>query len=694
MLESYTNNFPESVSPQNPTPVTPPPRRRPKKSALAESFLVKYGFKFVLGFVVIIVFLTVVQCDIKKPEAPTWTTNLTIPMMSRTYTMPEIIDKINQPGLGFDDDSNIVFTFSSDIDTFNIDADEMRIDDLSLSFAEHLGLISLALSSPPNQTFHLTDLIAVEGGIIPGTGFDIYYDLPAIADYDWAEVAEGGFYVVLVNDLGIDLTLVQMELADRYYIRSLTNPPLTFPQTIPAGGRDSVYVDVSGQTISSQLAVDLHCETPGGTVLTVDDKMMASSVKMGSLLVSSACAHIPEMTRDIVTHVQIADDNSIISGEMTSGTAVVSIVNSTELDAVIDITLPDFRQGGIPLIRHVSISGNQSRQIFIDLSNCTFEPLDQTHPQDIECHAYASIDSTAPAKVIVSDDDSISVNIAITSVEFASLEGTFNSTEAQFDNVDLEIDLPRGFSEIQLLNALLTLHIENAFNLDGDISITVEGSNGQSLVIDTTIAAGSATEPSVTLIVKDDLADFLNPVPEAITVSGSAGFSGTGRITPDDYLFATVHIASPMEMMIGGATFEGDLTSEDIDQKNIDKITNHVLEARVISSIENHLPLGASVDIYLGGDSATILDNPQVVISLYVDAGAFDENGNVITSTSSENIIVLDSLDIKVLENPVLYTAQMISLNSTEGQAVKINLDDYIHVSAIVEVDYRFDGEF
>lgn len=682
------------MSPQNPTPAPPPPRRRPKKSALAESFLVKYGFKFVLGFVVIIVFLTVVQCDIKKPEAPTWTTNLTIPMMSRTYTMPEIIDKINQPGLGFDDDSNIVFNYSSDIDTFNIDADEMRIDDLSLSFAEHLGLISLDLSSPPNQTFHLTDLIAVEGGIIPGTGFDIYYDLPAIADYDWADVAEGGFYVVLVNDLGIDLTLVQMELFDRYYIRSLTNPPLTFPHTIPAGGRDSVYVDVSGQTISSQLGVDLHCETPGGTVLTVDDKMMASSVKMGTLLVSSACAHIPEMTRDIVTHVQIADDNSITSGEMTSGTAVVSIVNDTELDAVIDITLPDFRQEGIPLIRHVTVSGNQSRQIFIDLSDCTFEPLDQTHPQDIECHAYASIDSTAPAKVIVSDDDSISVYVAITSVEFSAIEGTFNSTEAQFDNVDLEIDLPRGFSEIQLLNARMTLHVENAFDLDGDISITVEGSNGQSLVIDTTIAAGSATEPSVTLIIKDDLADFLNPVPEAITVSGSAGFSGTGRITPDDYLFATVHIASPMEMMIGSATFEGDLTSEDIDQKDIDKITNHVLEARVISTIENHLPLGSSVDIYLGGDSATILDNPQVVISLYVDAGTFDENGNVIASTSSENIIVLDSLDIKVLENPILYTAQMISLNSTEGQAVKINLDDYIHVSAIVEVEYKFDGEF
>lgn len=695
MLESYTNNFPESVSPQNMTPVPPPlPRRRPSRSSFAESFFVKYGFKFILGFVVIVVFLTVVQCDIKKPEAPTWNTNLTIPMMSRTYTMPEIIDKIDQPGLGFDDDSNIVFTYSSDIDTFAIDTEEMRIDDVSLSFSEHLGLITLDLTSPDDQTFYLSDLIPVVGGIIPGTSFDIYYDLPIITEYDWAAVATGGFYVVIVNDLGVDLSLVQMDLIDKYYVRSIASPPVTFPDTIPSGGRDSVFIDVGGQTISCQIGVDLHCETPGGTVLTTEDKIMSSAVKTNTLTVSSAYARIPELTREVVSDAAIAYDNTITAGEMTSGTAVVRVVNDTQLDAELEISLPDFNLDGVPLTRHITVGDDQTQQVNIDLTGYTFEPLDLSHPQSIECNAYVIIDSTAPGKAVVANSDSIRVTVSVSNVAFSAVEGIFSSTEAQFESVDLDIDLPRGFDEIQLLNAQLVLQVENAFALDGNVSLTINGSNGQSLIIDTVIPAGSMTEPAVTVIIENDLADFLNPVPDAITVSGSADFSGTGRITPDDYLFATVYIESPMEMMIDSATFEGDLTSEEIEQDDIDLITDHVRLARIISSVENHLPLGAAVDIHLGGDSATILDNPQVVISLEVDAGTVDENGNVIAPTSSENIITLDSLEIKVLENPVLYTAQIISLQSTDGQSVKINLDDYIHVSGIVEVEYQFDGEF
>ncbi len=693
MLESFNNNFPESVTPQSQAP-TPPPRRRQKHSALAESFFVKYGFKFILGIVVILVFLTVVQCDIKKPEAPTWTTNLTVPMMSRTYGMPEIIDKIDQPGLGFDEDSNIIFSYSSDIDTFNIDAEELRIDDLSMSFSENIGSVDIDLASPPDQSFNLTDLIDVYGGIIPGVGIDIYYDLPSFTEFDWATVATGGFYIVLVNDLGVDLSLVQVDVIDKYYVRTITSPPKTFPNVIPDGGRDSIYVEVTGQTISCQLGIDMHCETPGGTVLTTTDKKMTSSVKLNTLTVTSARAKIPRLTKDLSTRVSIVNDNSITTARLTSGTATLSILNGTALNIDLDVFLPDFTQGGVPLTRHVAAGGNQNQQVVIDLDGYTFAPLDQGFPQNVACSACVVIDSTAPGKATITEGDNIQVNIGVSGVDFSSIEGVLHAAQAQFDSVDLNVDLPRGFDEIQLVNAEMILRIENAFGLDGDVSITVTGDNGQSLVIDATLQAGSVADPSMTIITRNDLADFLNPVPDVISVSGSADFSGAGQLTRDDYVFASVDIESPMEMVIDSATFEGDLTSEEIDQNDIDLITDHVVEARIVSNIENHLPLGASVDIYLGGDSATVLDNPQLIIPLSVDAGTTDAGGNVTDAVSSGNIVTLDSTDIKILKNPTLYTAQIITLQSTDGQTVKINLDDYIHVSAIIEVEYKFDGEF
>ena len=43
---------------------------------------------------VVLIFLTLTQCTVNKPEAPQWTTQFVLPLVSRTYEMPEIIDKM------------------------------------------------------------------------------------------------------------------------------------------------------------------------------------------------------------------------------------------------------------------------------------------------------------------------------------------------------------------------------------------------------------------------------------------------------------------------------------------------------------------------------------------------------------------------------------------------------------------------
>jgi len=83
-------------------------KRPRRKSKYSESFFVKYGLKILLGIFIIVVFLTLVQCTVKKPESPTWTTNLILPVINRMYDMDEIVAKIDQPGLSLETDDEIL----------------------------------------------------------------------------------------------------------------------------------------------------------------------------------------------------------------------------------------------------------------------------------------------------------------------------------------------------------------------------------------------------------------------------------------------------------------------------------------------------------------------------------------------------------------------------------------------------------
>ncbi|UCD18329.1 MAG: hypothetical protein JSV44_05305 [Candidatus Zixiibacteriota bacterium] len=677
------------------TMVTPPSRR--KRSALAESFFIKYGFKILLSVVIIFAFLTVVQCSIRKPESPTWTTTLTIPLVNRTYLMPEIIDKIDQPGIEINDSGEVFFSYSAEIDTITVDED-LTITDISATIDETLGAVTLNPGAPPPVTVSLGDVLTPIGSDIPAGSFDIANDLPPADGYNWATFASGELYIVVDNNLGVDLDTVIIDVIDLVYAGLINPTPLSIPSGIATGDKDSVLVDLAGKTISNSLRLQLHCYTPGGTVLILADKSMSSAVSFNPLTVTGAEAEIPKIVKELSSGVVINDGNTIVSAELASGEAALTIQNETRLDVDLVINLPDFNISGIALTRNIQVTGNDSERVVIDLTGYSFEPLDQGYPQQVVCSVVATIDSTAPSMVIIDQSDNIHFAADISNLAFASLTGVLEPTIATFDNIDLDLDLPKGFDSLQLVNAEMMLEIENTADLVGTLDLTITGNNGKNLHYVQAIPAGSIAEPSLTAIVDNDIADFLNPVPSLITVDGSASFGDgitLGTIHAEDYVAARVTISSPLELVLGTVTFDGDLSSEEIDQDDIDLITDHVVEARFITNIINHLPLGATVEVYLGGDSTTIYDNPDVVIGpISIDAGQVGIGGTVIAETSSENVSVLDSLEIKVLENDTLYSTQVITLMGSAGQPIKISGSDYIIAQGVIEVEYIFDGEF
>lgn len=522
------------------------PRRRPRKSTFWESPVFIYGLKIFLGFVVVMVFLTITQCTIKKPESPTWTTNVTLPLVNRTYQMPEIIRKIDQPGITIDSTGSVVYSVEIPLDTILLDA------------------IVISPSDPAPVVVRLSDYVSLQLGAVPPTSFDINLDFPPVDRFSWATISSGGFDVVFVNDFGVPLDTIIGDIVDVVNSRVISS--VSIPGGLAAGASDTVFVNLAGQTVSNTISINLHCFTPGGTMLSLDDKSLSAALRYGSGITVSAAS------------------------------------------------------------------------------------------------------------------------------------GIIDPTDAVFNNIYADIDLPKGFDSIQLVNAVLTLEIVNAVNFPGFLNIDITGSNSQVLNLTGNVLPGSATTPVSTNLINNDLASFLNPMPSAVTVNGAATLGDgvtAGIVTSNDYIVSRIRLESPLEAVIGQSTFRGDIDSEEIEQDDIDLATEHILRAQFLTSIVNHLPLGVNIEILFSGDSNTVYANPQLVLGPFqVAPGEIGPDNTVLNEVISENAVTLDSLDVQILKNPVLYSGQIITLLGSGGIPVKIVGSDYVTARGVIQVEYRFDGDF
>ncbi len=679
-------------------------RRTDAETPWTERFLFKYGSKLLLGIMVIVVFLTMAQCTVEKPEAPEWTTRLTVPIVNRTYDMEELVNKIDQDGLEIDQDGNITFSITEDLDTVMLDASALATDDLSYSVTQSLGVVSIdpPVIAPVSVT--LASITGLGAGLpddsatVSAMGFDVINSMPAITNFSQAMIASGNLMVVVENNLGVALDTAIVEIYDVGNAVTLVTD--TFPSGIPAGTTDSLTISLVGKSLSNTLRVNAHCFTPGGVINSVSTRYISTELVFPSgLTVSSAIAQVPALNMAFSQQIPLGETERIDTASLAGGQLVLTITNATNLSANLSIGIPDLETAGVALSIDTTVPGQSTVQIVRSLTGSQLIPGGVSLPQQIDIDVTADVPGSGEQQVSVDQADSFFVQADLTSLTFGSVTGVFSSTDATFNAESFEIDVPTGFDSLELVSAVLTLDIENGTNLPGYLDIQLTGNNGKTLSLAGNIAIGVSGAPVTTTIINSDIADFMSPLPSNVEASGTVTF-GDGvtqsTINANDFIFSRVGIVAPLEMIIRESLIETDIASESINQDDIDMVTDHVIEAGFVYNIINHLPLGASVEIFLGPDSATLYSNPALTIGpLVINAAPVSGAGLVIdTAATGYQEITLTNADIQVLKSDTLYIGQELILHGSNGQSVKLMQNDYITVIGRFEVEYRFDGEF
>ena len=639
--------------------------------------------------------LVYVGCSLESPQAPTWDTDLTVPLITHHYDIYELIDRMAEDALTYDSNGNIMISFEQEIDTVGVDAG-LTINDINENYNHQLGQITMDPPPPMSTSLYLNEYVAIAAGTYDEFGFSAGKDFDEMVDFESAVVSEGQLELTITNELGLNTDSLTIWIHNT----SLSDTIVTYvcQGGLPTGQTLIDTVAIDGSLVTNQLTLTSRIHTPGGTLFSVSDKNLAvSAVMLDGVSVFSATAQIPSQERVYSETVEFEDENQVNTAVFSSGQLLIDIQNTSELSGNFAVTINELENSGQPYSANVYIPAQSSHQISQNLNGYRFEPQIVGVDMAVDVDMTVAIAGSGDNLVTISSTDNFAISAALQNLEFSQVTGIIVPTEVELSNTVEQLDLPTGMEDISLTDALITVNIYSEVDLPAEVSVELNGDGGQYLTFDAEINRGLPGNPGYTQIVIDDLANLTSPVPNEITISGIA-IVGDGESIGSVYLesrvWGDVEINSPLKFALGETQVDADINSTDIDQNDIDEISERLLGGTIHATITNHLPFGCQVELFFAGDSATLYSNPQLTLGPYAVGSGIISDGLVTQPTVTQLEITLSETDLDIIENATLYVGQNIYLPGTNGQVVNIISTDYLDISAFMTLTTRLGGEW
>ncbi len=663
-------------------------RRRGEKSFLDK--LVSWVFWSLCGIIFFLIFLTLVQCSVKKPSAPTWNSRYNLPLLVKTYDMRTLFDKIDDPSLIIDSSGNLGISIQKDIDTIYV-RENLDLSPLSDIFKDTIGEIPFISSDTQSSEVFLSEIYPGGEGSVPPFSFNIDLNFPELNDLQEVAIKRGIARLKAENHLGLDLDSFSVELIDSASGTSIGT--VVFESGIPQDSSAIRDFNLSEKSFSSRFSGNNKGHTPGGTILSLADKYIGFSLCFPeTVVVHSAIARVPAINLSKSQTVELPTENIIHLAQIKSGNLYLQLYNGTNLPANLNIILPNLTSSGEPFGLSRYIEALNSLEISIPLQGYDFQPSEQ----NLRIEISGQTEGSGENLVSISSSDSISFSVYTDTLFFSALSGIIQPTTVQIEPMQINLDLPQGLSSVSLTDAVLSLRIKNGVGFPGSLDLNLAGEDGQSLIISGGIQPGSPENPVITEIRENNPGSFLNPVPEQVFLNGNA-ICGDGRsagsVTENDFITGEFLLSSPFEFVLDSTQIEVDPDTNSLDEDLRDGLNDKVNWAKVYLNLENHLPLGAKVELFFSRNSDNLYTNPQLLVGpVLLDPAETDSSGLVTNPVITENIIQLTKDDLNVFQNPTFCSGGKITFQGTNGQKVKFLVTDYIQINSHLELEVKNGG--
>jgi hypothetical protein len=469
---------------------------------------------------------------------------------------------------------------------------------------------------------------------------------------------------------------------------------------VAAGATQEFILDLSNRKMPANLAVLVAGSTQGssGSPVMIDaGSSFTIEAEITDMVVTEAMASIPAQVISEQDYVNISDSLVVVEAQIESGRIQLDIEAGFSIDAWLSYELPDFfSMTGSVLKDSVFLSNNGEQHLSINLEGYTLRPQDADFgEQQFRFIWTARTVDTGPNKVLVRSSDMVYAGFEITDLRFSQVTGKLGEQTIDITQDDIEIDIPADMDSVYFETARLELRINNRINFPANLSLNIQGQNeaGESThlqVQEVIQAAGVPGGMNTSLIVLDqqnsNIKEFISILPSLISVAGKVKLgdnSWIGTITKEDYVDGEVHISAPLAVSLPEQNFETDPSEMDIDEDVQDDIINNLSNGSFYAEINNHLPVGAAVDLVFCESDSTLFDSPLLTIGpLAPESPDVDIDGYVEAARKSEIYFDLTEEQMETFLSRPLFMGLRIQLDGTGGQYVKVRASDFIQLKA------------
>ncbi|MFH1842071.1 MAG: hypothetical protein ABIF77_02605 [bacterium] len=661
-----------------------------------------------LGLLVMTVLMT--GCEIEKPVAPTFSTSMTIPIGEERIDIAEVIE--DQDHLVVGSDSCLSFTLDGSEETIELDFD-LGMDIPTDNFAAEVGVFELDVIDPISFQFELGELypeaIDLHGWSlpIPAFNFDLESDPNEFADLESA-VLEAGLLRVTIRN-GLDVPVSGSDLPDRILIKLIdpvsatTIAALDFPQPIAPDAEVTRTADLAGMVMPGCVTIQLSGGSPGSpTPIQINTYSDLEVVAELSGLQASSCTAAVDaqtFTTDFVT--TLPDSIDLVSAEIAEGHMIFDLTNGLAIPCQVRMVWDGvLNPAGATLVTNLAMAPNSAATMDVDLAGHTICNVGGGTISEIDLDVEISTPGSGGASVTLDATDELEAVIRSGSLTFASLTGSVSEQVYELDPVTEELELPDELSGLSLTTANLVLEVDNGIGMPAQLVAiltgTGEGGSRVTLDLDADIAPGLDGGRQLTTVVLDEsnsnITDFLNSMPDEITVTGAITVGGAGLVgTVRAGESTTIRwwIEAPLEVVIENSVLKGDPDDLDFDEDTRDMIYDHAEGALVVTAITNHMPFAVDIRILVSQDSLTIDTHPQLIVGpLSVAAGQLDPLLHTVSAaTLSAPTLELTREEARIFALPHVYTLLEVTLPSSDGQPVRVRNSDYLTVTGAVTLD-------
>jgi hypothetical protein len=294
-----------------------------------------------------------------KPKAPSWTTQLTIPLIDRTYYFSDLIVK----DTAFTTVNGEVVYKPASLQNEPTAISIPELNPVKASFVRQLGIIPLSAVTLPGITLSFQELTGQSPPPLPWPGPEIstIQNKELISDttsYDYLIYEEGVMTLTITNTFNFDVSFAPggIQMVDTTVVPEEVLGTFNIGQVTKNGGSVTATISLNGKRMSSVLRMKFQFQTVDLTGKIVDNNGNISSVititKDGTSGSDPTLAeakmklanafYVPvSSVRDSVQ--KLSDSVFIRTAEFSGGEFDILINNGIPFDVIIGFNLREFR---------------------------------------------------------------------------------------------------------------------------------------------------------------------------------------------------------------------------------------------------------------------------------------------------------------------------------------------------------------